>query len=535
VRGREASEARTLARVWRALRYRGGGDGWRPSRRAQVEHEALCLLLAARAGVMVPELVAAGVAGDADDALIITRASEGRLLSSLSGDEWTDELLDALWRTIEQVQAVRLVHGALDADRFWLTAERTIGVDGWSGAITTPTETQLALDVAAVLAMSAAVVGPERAAAAAHRALGSERLSATLPVCQPSVLPRRTREALAGEDKKLTNLRAAVAVATGVEEPELLQLRRVTVTDLLMIVGTVVGFWLLVGEFSQMGDIGATLAGADWVWLVSAFVVIQASYVTMAVSLRSVVPQPVPFGPVVALQIANTFTGLVGGTVAITATNIRFFQRNGIAPSVAVTCGVVNSLTGGAVQAVIIVCSLPVILSQLDTTDVGGGGDGRTLLLIVMGLGVVVGIVFALPRFRRIVVAKLKPQVAMVRATLVELFSRPRRVLTLVAASAGTQLIQALTLSVALLAFGQHLSIFTLLLINTMASLFGGLAPVPGGMGVIEAALIAGLTAAGVPQTEAVAATMTYRMVSAYLPPVWGWPTMTGLRHRGYL
>jgi uncharacterized membrane protein YbhN (UPF0104 family) len=54
-------------------------------------------------------------------------------------------------------------------------------------------------------------------------------------------------------------------------------------------------------------------------------------------------------------------------------------------------------------------------------------------------------------------------------------------------------------------------------------------------MGVIEGAIIAGLTAAGIPQPQAAAATMAYRIVSAYLPPLWGWPTLTGLRHRGYL
>jgi len=535
VRGREASEYRFLARLWHALRYRGGGDGWRPSRRAQIEHEAFALLLADRAHVVVPRLVASGVAGDADDALLVTEVADGPTLDALSDDEWTDELLDAAWRTVERLGRARLAHGALDAGRLWRTPDGAIGVDGWSGANTSATDTQLAQDVAAVLAMTDAVVGPERAAAAAVRALGAERVGAALPVCQPAVLPRATRHALGKEDAKLTKLRAAVVAATGTEEPELLELRRVTTTDLLMIVGTLFGFWLIVGQFTQMGDIGALLTGANWVWLVTTLFVIQFSYLTMATSLRAVVPQPLPFGPVVALQYGNTFTGLVGGTVAITATNIRFFQRAGIAPSVAVTCGVVNSLAGGLVQTLIILCSLPVILSQLSTENLGGGGEGKTILIIILVVGALLGIVFALPRFRRIVLAKLKPQVALVRGTLSDLFSRPKRVFTLMAAAAATQLIQAITLSVALLAFGQHLSIWTLLLINTVAALFGGLAPVPGGMGVIEGAIIAGLTAAGIPQPQAAAATMAYRLVSAYLPPIWGWPTLTGLRHRGYL
>jgi uncharacterized membrane protein YbhN (UPF0104 family) len=42
--------------------------------------------------------------------------------------------------------------------------------------------------------------------------------------------------------------------------------------------------------------------------------------------------------------------------------------------------------------------------------------------------------------------------------------------------------------------------------------------PVPGGGGVVEAGLIAGLTSAGVPQDQAVAAVFIQRLFTAYLP-----------------
>jgi uncharacterized membrane protein YbhN (UPF0104 family) len=51
-------------------------------------------------------------------------------------------------------------------------------------------------------------------------------------------------------------------------------------------------------------------------------------------------------------------------------------------------------------------------------------------------------------------------------------------------------------------------------------------------MGVVEAGLIAGFTAAGVPQTEAVAATFTARTFTTYLPPIWGWFALRWLRRR---
>ena len=76
----------------------------------------------------------------------------------------------------------------------------------------------------------------------------------------------------------------------------------------------------------------------------------------------------------------------------------------------------------------------------------------------------------------------------------------------------GSQVAYALVLGAALHAYGTSLPLMDLIVINSLASLLGGLAPVPGGMGVIEAGLIGGMTAAGVPQSIAVAATFTARL-----------------------
>ncbi len=99
----------------------------------------------------------------------------------------------------------------------------------------------------------------------------------------------------------------------------------------------------------------------------------------------------------------------------------------------------------------------------------------------------------------------------------------------------AAQVLFALVLGASLHAYGASASLGELLVINTIASLLGGLAPVPGGMGVIEAGLIAGFTALGIPNTIAVAATLTARLMTCYLPPIWGYPTLVWMRRRQYL
>jgi uncharacterized membrane protein YbhN (UPF0104 family) len=54
-------------------------------------------------------------------------------------------------------------------------------------------------------------------------------------------------------------------------------------------------------------------------------------------------------------------------------------------------------------------------------------------------------------------------------------------------------------------------------------------------MGVAEGALAAGLIAVGVDETTAFTAAITHRMLTYYLPPIWGWVAFRGLVRNGYL
>ena len=74
-----------------------------------------------------------------------------------------------------------------------------------------------------------------------------------------------------------------------------------------------------------------------------------------------------------------------------------------------------------------------------------------------------------------------------------------------------------------------------LILINTAVSLFAGLLPIPGGIGVSEAGLTLGLTAIGIDNETAFAIALAYRVASFYLPPVWGFVCYRRLIQRRYL
>ena len=113
--------------------------------------------------------------------------------------------------------------------------------------------------------------------------------------------------------------------------------------------------------------------------------------------------------------------------------------------------------------------------------------------------------------------------------------SSPRKLVLLLGGSFAQELLVAMALSVSLRAFDDHLRLPVLIVVIMLAATLGGVSPTPGGLGVVEAGMILGLTAAGVSEADATAAVFIQRLFTSYLPPIWGWATLVWLRRRDYL
>jgi uncharacterized protein (TIRG00374 family) len=136
----------------------------------------------------------------------------------------------------------------------------------------------------------------------------------------------------------------------------------------------------------------------------------------------------------------------------------------------------------------------------------------------------------AVPRYRQLLRAQ-----ASSAATALRVLRSPPKVAMIFAGNLGAQLLEAVILGLCLRAFGHQATMAELLLVNTIADLFAGFMPVPGGMGVAEAAYTAGLVALGVPSAPAMSTAIAFRTVTYYLPPVWGAIAMRWLRQHSYL
>jgi glycosyltransferase 2 family protein len=533
VLGRDAQDTQRLARDWRRLTYRDPPRSAPVGALEQVEHEALVTLLAAKAGVRVPEVVAVGL-GPEDDAVIVTREPDVEPLERSSPERVSDETLEELWRQVARLHAAGIAHGRLN------TSNVLAGDDGpmlvnFSAAMLSATETSLDLDVAELLVASAVLVGPDRAVPRAVAAGWSDALARVLPYLQRAALTPHLRDLARAHEVALRELRTAVAAATGREPPAIAPLHRIRPKDILLMALLVFAAYLLISQLAKIGfgTIADELREAEIAWVVVGLILAQGSLVASGVSVRGAVASPLALLPCVLLQSAIKFVNLtVPSSAGRIGMNVRFLQRMGVPRAQALAAGAVDDVSGTIVRVGLFLLALGIVGADVDTSQFSAAGpDRRLVAAIAVALVVSVVLILAVPKLHAKVVPGLRSAfsglwaVARVRRKRVELFG----------GNIASELLYALTLGAAALAYDVDLNLGQLVFVNTSASVLSSIVPVPGGVGAAEAALGAGLIAMGVDESAAFAIAITHRLCTFYLPPIWGYFSLRWLGRKGYV
>jgi uncharacterized membrane protein YbhN (UPF0104 family) len=239
------------------------------------------------------------------------------------------------------------------------------------------------------------------------------------------------------------------------------------------------------------------------------------------------------------LELANSFTTLAGGQAAVLATQVRFYQQQGFDTTTAVTSGALLSLSSLLIKLLLFLIALPIAWSSFHFGHALHQGSHAKvlygLLVVVIVVGLVLMVIFAVPRWRQHVKEKLRPKFTTLVDDLKTLSAQPIKLVQLFGGQVASQLLIILALGAALHAFGTQLSVAALVIAATMAGVLASASPAGGGMGVAEAGLILALTAAGISKNQATAAVFVQRTFTAYLPPIVGWFTLMWMRRRDYL
>jgi uncharacterized protein (TIRG00374 family) len=533
VLGRDAQDTQRLARRWRLLAYRDPPRSAAVGRLEQVEHEALSILMSGRAGVRVPDVLMAAL-GSNGDALLVTRQPDAEPLETVAPELVSDELMDELWGQVSRLHAAGIAHGRLNASNVVLGDEGPELI-GFAAATLGAPQSALDMDVAELLVACCVLVGPERALARAVQGGWTEAVGRALPYLQRAALTPHLRDVARSHDVRLGKLRTAAAEATGRKVPDLVPLRRVRLQDVLVTAMIAIAVYLLITQLAEIGfgTIVDELRDADVAWIVLGLVLAQGTFVAQGISLRGAVLTPLPLLPCVVLQSAIKFINLtVPSSAGRIGINIRFLQKMGAPTPEAVAAGAVDDVSETLVQIALVLLTLPFVEIAIKTSDLKfGAPSGRTIITVLLVLALVVAALFALPKVR----AKLLPPIRSALSSLWAVARDPRKRLELFGGNVLSELLYALTLGAACLAYGVDLTLAQLLLVNTAASAFSGLIPVPGGVGAAEASLTAGLVAMGVDESTAFAIAFTHRLCTYYLPPIWGYFSVRWLGRKGFI
>jgi undecaprenyl-diphosphatase len=388
------------------------------------------------------------------------------------------------------------------------------------------------MDRAELLASLAAVVGPVPAVASAARVLTADDLAAAMPYLQPLALSAATRRT--APKAMLRSLRASIAETTEHEPAPLEQLIRVRPRTVVMVATLTGAFYVLLPQLADVDDSLAALGSASWWWLTGTVVMSLLTYVFAAISTMGGFREPLPFVPTVQVAMASSFVNRVTpANVGGMALNVRFVQKAGIPPAAAVAGVGLNVAAGGVVHVVLLLAFL-IWAGRSDAAEFSLPG-GTTLLIAIPVVLALIGIVMATRRGRSFVRARVVPSIAQSMAAIRSVARSPARVGALFGGSIGVTMAYVTALACAVAAFDGEADFAQVGAVYLGASLLAAAAPTPGGLGAMEAGLVAGFTGVGMEPAIAVAAVLSYRLLTFWLPVLPGWLCFHLLDRHNYI
>ncbi|MFF0818478.1 lysylphosphatidylglycerol synthase domain-containing protein [Rhodococcus sp. NPDC003318] len=437
--------------------------------------------------------------------------------------------LDAVWEGLRRLHSRQICHGDLRPEHIRIDDGVAL-FDGFARSEVGASDSLLLSDVAQLLLVTADLFGAERAVAAAVDAFGADRVIAASGRLTRTAMPSRIRKAVREPSTLMSATRAEVRTQTDTEvirDERVTRFSRNQLIQLVLLIGLVYVAYPFV---SQVPTFVTEMGSVIWWWVLLGLLVSGLTYIGAAAALWACATETVNFRHLTVMQFANTFAATttpagVGGL----ALSVRFLTQNGLG-GVRATAAVALQQTVQVVTHIGLLVVFSVAAGR--NADLSHFIPSATVIYLIVGLLLGgVGAFMVVPKLRRWLRDELRPQIADLTTELVDLARDPGRFLIIVGGCAATTLGAALALWASVEAFGGDVAFVTVTIVTMIGGTLASAAPTPGGVGAVEAALIGGLAAFGVPTAVAVPAVLLYRVLTCWLPVAIGWPTLRWLQN----
>ncbi|QUR66331.1 lysylphosphatidylglycerol synthase transmembrane domain-containing protein [Mycobacterium spongiae] len=512
-----------LRQLWRKLRLRGSETApLHASMRRAVEHQALMAIAISAAGVANAEVI--GVS-PLDRGWTLYAHKPARGIGIREAAPTTPVAL--VWDSLRILHDQQISHGDLCSSEITVD-DGTVLFGGFGGAEYGATEAQLQSDLAQLLVTTAALYDAKSAVGAAIDAFGKERVLTASRRLTKSAVPKRVRESVTEPGEVISSARAEVKRQTGADQIKTETITRFSRSQIiqLVLIGALV--YVAYPFISTVPTFFSELRTANWWWALLGLAVSALTYVGAAASLWACADGLVGFWKLTIMQVANTFAATttpagVGGL----ALSTRFLQKGGLSALRATAAVALQQ----SVQVIVHLALLITFSAVAGTsTDLSHFVPNANVLYLIAGVTLgIVGTFLFVPRLRRWLATAVRPRLQEVATDLIALAREPRRLALIVLGCAGTTLGAALALWASIEAFGGGTTFVTVTVVTMVGGTLASAAPTPGGVGAVEAALIGGLAAFGVPAAEGVPSVLLYRILTCWLPVFVGWQVMRWL------
>ena len=525
---RDQQAAGAFYRLYRSLLLRSPVSRGAPlSADRTVERRALLSYAAEDAGAPTPALRAVVRAGPEATVLAYDHHAGTTLAERNPG--CTDAELRNIWDAVHVLHEHRVTHRSLTADRILLTGDDQVMLLDLGDGDVAASDLQVRLDVAQLLAELALYVGPERSADLALEKAGADELVGVVPLLQRVALARSTRAELRRRRDVLPALRQRLLAAVPGGEVTPVRLERIRFRSLVTLVASVAAAYLLAGELARV-SLGHALQTSDWHWGLVALALSAVTYVGAALELSGFVSERLNFTRTLLAQLAGSFVTLVTpAAVGGAALNIRYLQRRKVPAPVAAASVGVSQLAAIVLHILLLVVSIAVAGAAAKEPFRPPPTWSYFVLagLVVAALGVL-----AVPAGRRLLRARVQPMLGQVLPRLLEVAQQPRKLAEGIGGALLLSVAYILCLAACVRAFHGSAALASIAVVYLTGSALGSIIPTPGGIGAVEAALTAGLVAAGLHGTEAASAVLLFRLLTFWLPVPFGYAALNYLERK---
>ena len=509
-----------LSVTWQRLRLREPGhSGFRSIRRA-LDRSALMSHAYAAADVPTPRLRAVTVVGAESAVLCFDHVPGVRYSSHDATRALSDDDLRSAWQALSRMRHARMAHRDLDADALLRGDDGITYLLDTGRGVVAASDIQLRLDVAHLLVTLALLTSPARAVATAREVLGDTVVTRSLPALQPFAFPRSTQRAMRSSEHLLSTLRSRVAelIPEGAVVDDV-RLERIGWRTVITAVLGTIAVYIVATQLADV-DIPSLMRQANVGWALVALAMAAVSYLAATATYVAFVPERISVVRTLLAQLAASFISLVSPpTVGVVATNVRFLMRAGLAPAVAAASIGLSQVIGAAVYIVLLLIFGLAAGTAADFTF----DPPREAVVGIVLTSVLLLLALPLPRVRQWLSSRLRPAARQVVPRLVVVAQQPTRLLMGIASHVALNIVLAISLIASVRAFGGDVTIAAGFFVYLAGATLGQVVPTPGGLGGVEAALVAGLTAVGVNPGVAISAVLLYRLVTFWLPKIPGW------------